>query len=76
MIPWQVALKGPKSGQERICGGAIISPKTVLTAAHCIINTVGADWAVTAGHIKNAELAASHERGFQKRNVKTVIVHP
>lgn len=31
-IPWQVALRGPGGV---VCGGSIIGPNTILTAAHC-----------------------------------------
>ena len=36
-IPWQVVLVGPEGVR---CGGAIIGPNMILTAAHCDINQV------------------------------------
>ena len=36
MIPWQVALL---SGSFQFCGGTILDSCTILTAAHCAINT-------------------------------------
>ena len=36
MIPWQVAML---SGSFQFCGGTIIDSCTILTAAHCAINT-------------------------------------
>ena len=36
MIPWQVAML---SGSFQFCGGTILDSCTVLTAAHCGINT-------------------------------------
>ena len=36
MIPWQVAML---SGSFQFCGGTILDACTVLTAAHCGINT-------------------------------------
>ena len=36
MIPWQVAML---SGNLQFCGGAVIDSCTILTAAHCGINT-------------------------------------
>ncbi|XP_073491191.1 serine protease 33-like, partial [Aquarana catesbeiana] len=34
--PWQVALMDNEAGAEYICGGSLISPEWVMTAAHCI----------------------------------------
>ena len=36
MIPWQVAML---SGSIQFCGGTILDSCTILTAAHCGINT-------------------------------------
>ena len=36
MIPWQVAIL---SGSSQFCGGTILDSCTILTAAHCGINT-------------------------------------
>ena len=36
MIPWQVAML---SGSFQFCGGTILDSCTILTAAHCAINT-------------------------------------
>ena len=36
MIPWQVALL---SGSFQFCGGTVLDSCTILTAAHCAINT-------------------------------------
>jgi len=36
-LPWQVAIL--RSGAQ-ICGGIIVAPRVVLTAAHCIVTSV------------------------------------
>ncbi|KAK2501329.1 hypothetical protein MC885_016510 [Smutsia gigantea] len=67
---WQVSLK---RRQKLICGGTIISPQWVITAAHCITNrNTALVLNVTAG-----EHDLSHtEPGEQVLTTETIIVHP
>uniref|UniRef100_UPI0037E848F5 transmembrane protease serine 2-like n=1 Tax=Semicossyphus pulcher TaxID=241346 RepID=UPI0037E848F5 len=45
--PWQVSLQ---VGGSHRCGGAVISPYWIVTAAHCVVRASSpADWAVYAG---------------------------
>ncbi|XP_040844954.1 ovochymase-2 [Ochotona curzoniae] len=68
--PWQVSLK---QGQKHICGGTIISPQWVITAAHCITSrNIGANLNVTAGE-HDLSQKEPEEQTFR---IKTVIIHP
>lgn len=40
--PWQVALRLQTSAGTALCGGSIIHPQWVLTAAHCVVEKSGA----------------------------------
>ncbi|NOX29844.1 MAG: trypsin-like serine protease [Actinobacteria bacterium] len=64
--PWQVALV---DGNGQFCGGTIISPTVVVTAAHCLEETGPADFTVKAG-VTNLSDAG------QERAVASVTVNP
>jgi secreted trypsin-like serine protease len=73
-LPWQVALvDGDDSKRDQFCGGSLIAPNWVLTAAHCIDNFIvlldpkRVD--VIAGTIK-------YDAGGERMNVEKIIVHP
>jgi len=60
MIPWQVAML---SGSFQFCGGTVLDSCTILTAAHCNINT---------GHSIRAG-STNKQTGGQVRGISQVI---
>ena len=69
-IPWQVRLRLGKSGSSSIslCGGVVIHPDWILTAAHCVPNAEAGFSYVLAGN-SNVNNAISYD-------VKRIISHP
>ncbi|KAK8761464.1 hypothetical protein V5799_027271 [Amblyomma americanum] len=67
-VPWQVSLQ--RNGYP-FCGGSIIEPTIVLTAAHCVRRFPNG-FTVVAG-IVNLGKRTSH---YQRRNVSSIRRHP
>merc|ERR1719347_345569 len=70
--PWQVSLRNFLSGISHFCGGSIISPDWVLTAAHCLDGLTPIQYEVMAGQ-HNIHLPDLHE---EVRRVKVGVLHP
>jgi hypothetical protein len=72
--PWQVALvqKGEDAYFGQFCGGSLLSAGWVLTAAHCVEDTVASEVDVIAG----IHDLRTPDPDYQRVAVSTIAVHP
>ncbi|XP_065346859.1 uncharacterized protein LOC135944075 isoform X2 [Cloeon dipterum] len=69
--PWHVYIKNEETGGA--CGGTLISPTVVLTAAHCIYGSKAEDFRVFVGMYHKIHRTSS---GVQRRKLSSMITHP
>ena len=79
--PWQIALRRTFNGgtvsSGVFCGGSLIAPNYVVTAAHCTdAFTSASQLAVTAGHVGKNLRTAMEETTFQFSFIEAIIEHP
>ncbi|XP_042588939.1 transmembrane protease serine 2-like isoform X2 [Cyprinus carpio] len=66
--PWQVSLQ--ISGNH-LCGGSVITPYWIITAAHCVQEFSNArDWTVYAGYLTRAEMGLA-----TGNSVNRIVMH-
>ncbi|XP_065336795.1 CUB and peptidase domain-containing protein 2-like [Cloeon dipterum] len=71
-FPWHVFIE-KEQVKEYICGGTLISPTAVLTAAHCIYGSEAEEFRVSIGLYDKRERTAY---SVQTRKLSSLIVHP
>lgn len=74
-FPWLTAIYQKSAGLKFLCGGSLISSRTVLSAGHCFkISSLTANRLVV--HIGHHNLENFSEQGFLVREIQNLIVHP
>jgi secreted trypsin-like serine protease len=70
--PWMAALleRGEPASDAQFCGGAVVSPVAVVTAAHCVQDASANDLDVLTGR------TALDESGGERIQVAAIRVHP
>ncbi|XP_061394331.1 serine protease gd-like, partial [Musca vetustissima] len=74
-FPWLTAIYVKSAGLRFLCGGSLLSTRTVLSAAHCFkIGALTADRLVV--NVGRHNLEDYSEQNFQTREIQNLITHP
>jgi secreted trypsin-like serine protease len=72
--PWQVRLTMNMGRGSALCGGSVISPNYILTAAHCVVNQ-GRVMSASQVSVLAGTVGGWSGPSGQKRNAAEIIVH-
>lgn len=72
--PWQVLIVYSANGMEGLCGGSILTPGWILTAAHCVVNEKGQ--VQNASGFRVVSGTADLDRPGKVSRVRRVVQHP
>lgn len=71
IAPWVVSLGVYEGGEYKVqCTGSLVTPDTLVTAAHCFVEKFRGLWAVRAG-VKDQRF-----RGAVETSIKRISIHP
>jgi len=74
--PWQVAFEVDISGIRQFCGGSIIEPRWVLTAAHCFFGGKNGDLRAEPGDVRAKSGVTNYATSGSWAQIERVVVHP